>query len=400
MLGCQYAFGPEKAEELFALLPAAPAVFLLRGGDATAEPYAGKSANLRRRIERLLGEPEHGSKRLNLRALAKRLEFQPVGSSFEMEYLLYLVLRKEFPASYAKRLHLRPAPLLKLILDNPHPRVAFTSRVASLRGRNRYYGPFPSRAAAEEFAEGALNFFLVRRCSDDLHPAPEFPGCAYQEMKMCLAPCNCSCTEERYAAEVERLRAFLESGGESLRRELEAERESASRELAFEAAAAAHQRIEKLQPLLQRMPEYVRPLAHWRGVMVQPSRLPDAVELFRIEGGMISPPETLLVSGKQLAGKVKTPASMESRIAAALETAAPSGAASAVEWMEHVALLRRWLYKSSRVGEIFLADGNGELPMRRIVRGVARVFKGEAPQPELNQSAGDYWIQRGREVGL
>ena len=45
--------------------------------------------------------------------------------------------------------------------------------------------------------------------------------------------------------------------------------------------------------------------------------------------------------------------------------------------MEHLALLKRWYYRSSRVGEIFFVDEKGALPMRRLVRGIARVYRGE-----------------------
>jgi len=71
---------------------------------------------------------------------------------------------------------------------------------------------------------------------------------------------------------------------------------------------------------------------------------------------------------------------------------------SAQEAMEHLAILKRWYYRSSKLGELFLSDEKGELPMRRIVRGVARVLKGEAPQPDLPEMARDYWINRGREA--
>jgi hypothetical protein len=67
--------------------------------------------------------------------------------------------------------------------------------------------------------------------------------------------------------------------------------------------------------------------------------------------------------------------------------------------MEHLALLKRWFYRTSKMGELFLADPNGELPMRRIVRGVSRVFKGEKPQADLSESARDYWVNRGKESG-
>jgi hypothetical protein len=57
-------------------------------------------------------------------------------------------------------------------------------------------------------------------------------------------------------------------------------------------------------------------------------------------------------------------------------------APSALETMEHLALLKRWYYRSRRVGEIFLADGKGVFPTRRIVRGVGRVLRGEGPEED------------------
>jgi hypothetical protein len=67
--------------------------------------------------------------------------------------------------------------------------------------------------------------------------------------------------------------------------------------------------------------------------------------------------------------------------------------------MEHLALLKRWYYRTIKVGELFLAE-NGELPMRRVVRGVSRVFRGEKPAGDLSETAGDYWKFRAREAGL
>ena len=48
-------FSPERDAEAFAAVPAGPAVFLLRGEMPIAEPYVSKTANLRRRLQRLLG---------------------------------------------------------------------------------------------------------------------------------------------------------------------------------------------------------------------------------------------------------------------------------------------------------------------------------------------------------
>ena len=74
--------------------------------------------------------------------------------------------------------------------------------------------------------------------------------------------------------------------------------------------------------------------------------------------------------------------SMEARVQEAL-AAIPSGRPlSALETMEHLAILRRWYYRSSRIGEIFFADDQGVLPWRRIVRGISRVYRGEKPETD------------------
>ena len=45
--------------------------------------------------------------------------------------------------------------------------------------------------------------------------------------------------------------------------------------------------------------------------------------------------------------------------------------------MEHLALLKRWYYRGARRGEIFFVEERGQLPLRRLVRGISRVFRGE-----------------------
>jgi hypothetical protein len=75
---------------------------------------------------------------------------------------------------------------------------------------------------------------------------------------------------------------------------------------------------------------------------------------------------------------------MESRIQEVLEFFPPAKAKPALETSEHLALLKRWYYRGSRLGEIFFADEKGNLPMRRIVRGISRVYRGEEPEVEPN----------------
>jgi excinuclease UvrABC nuclease subunit len=381
-------FRPETDTEVFSAVAAVPAVFLLRGEDANSEPYVSKTANLRRRLQRLLSTPEEHTKRLNLRDRVRWIEYTLTGSDFESGFVLYQVLRSAFPKTYSNRLRLRFAPLVKLHLENEFPRASITTRLGRiseklLPAKNVYYGPFGSRVAAEKFMNDALDFFKMRRCVDDLHPDPKFPGCVYSEMKMCLAPCFRGCTDDEYRAEVVRVEDFLDSRGESLKRQLAVERDDASAKMEFETAAAIHARLDKLTPVLQQLPEFVQRIDQSHAVIVQKSiqrsPQPESVALFRVDAGAIAGPLDFPISGAE---HTKSQ-SMEARIETALATFPAAKPGSAMERMEHLAILKRWCYRGTRTGEIFFADAKGELPMRRLVRGIGRVYKGEAPDQSL-----------------
>ena len=398
MLSYRLEFAPERDAEIFASVPTTPAVFLLKSSDPQAEPYVSKTANLRRRLQRLLGPPpslagvarpdsrgrlslrEHF--RLNLRDRVQEIQYTPTGSDFESGFQLYKLLRATFPKTYNKRLRFRFAPLIKLHLENEYPRASVTTRLGRPDGHNLYYGPFFSRTAAEKFANDSLDFFKMRRCVEDLHPDPKFPGCVYSEMKMCLAPCFKGCSDEEYRAEVSRVEAYFESRGETLVREISSQRDSASASLEFEHAAGLHAQLEKLSPVLKQVPEIVRRVDRLAAVIVQRSALAECVNLFRVGAGRIFGPMPFPI---QPAEHAKSQ-SMEARLAEAIDSITSSEAITALETMEHLAILRRWYYRSSRTGEIFFASEKDILPMRRIVRGIARVYRGEKVEDDAEKS--------------
>jgi excinuclease ABC subunit C len=378
VLSQRLEFDPARDAEIFAAIPAAPAVFLLRSDDPQAEPYISKTANLRRRLQRLLGAPAENSKRLNLRDRVRWIEYSSTASDFESTLLLYKLLRSHFPKTYSARLRLRFAPLVKLHLTNEYPRASITTRLGRLDGGNLYYGPFPSRTAAEKFASDSLDFFKMRRCVDDLHPDPAFPGCIYSEMKMCLAPCFKGCTDEYYAAEVARVQSYFDSGGQSLVREISRQRDEASNNLEFENAAALHGRIEKVKGVLAGVPEIVIRIDRLRALIVQRSSEPESVSLFRVHAGVIDSPTSFSLQSPE---HTKSQ-SMEARLQQALANMPSPEPKTTLEIMEQLAILKRWYYRSSRSGEIFFADEQGQLPIRRIVRGIARVYRGETSKED------------------
>ena len=395
MLAHSIPFSVDYPADFFAQFPAAPAVFALRGADESAEPYVGKTTNLRKRLQRLLAPPESQSKRLNLRERTATIEYSLTGSDFESVLLLYQTLQQEFPDTYQKRLRLRPAPVVRLNLENEYPRAYVTTRIAKLGGRSLYYGPFRSRAVADKFLNDSLDLFKMRRCTFDLNPDPSFPGCVYSEMKMCLAPCFKGCTDEAYAAEVARVQEYFDSGGQSLLRELEAERERLSTDLDFEAAAAQHAKVAKMKSILSACDDICGRLDRFDAVVLQPSAQTKSIALFRFHGGELLGPAPIAMETEVEPQPVQDPQEtqsdtvsakiLDSRIRAALESLQASGSSSAHGFGQELAILKRWYYRSHKVGEIFFANDRGELPLRRIARGATRVYRGEKEAPLLPQ---------------
>jgi hypothetical protein len=404
-------------------LPARPAVFALFGPKASAEspalePYISKTANLRRRMYRLLAPSFAGGKRLHLGGTAVRLNYSEVGSEFATSLLMLKAVRRYCSERVRKHLHLRSPSLLRLAWENRYPRVYVTNRVTQ-RALATTYGPFQSRTAAERYLDDSLNFFELRRCTEELHPDPTFPGCVYSEMKMCLAPCFKGCSDERYAAEAEQVREYFASRGAWTMARLEKDRDAASAALDFEKAARLHQQIQKMKTVAQQAAPLVHPLANLDAVILQPAVAQSIVAadgkpekmsnrtlrteathvaIYLVCGGRIVGPgfysvegmrhpneragstslfahPTLLEptpleappvtqgadSGAQPAGTKLARGQLEQRLQAVLEeleSQARAEKALPEQLSEHLSLLARWYYRPAhrRIGEIFFRD--------------------------------------------
>src|SRR5215467_6300052 len=191
-------------------IPDAPAVFLLWA--AEGKPYLARTALLRRRLKRLISERDRASRVLNLRGVVERIEYWLTGSQLESGLVYLELARKHFPDDWPRITRLRPPVFVRLMLDNPFPRMMITSKP----GRGLFYGPFASRALAERFEGAVLDLFQIRRCEENLAPSLNHPGCIYGEMNRCLRPCQLAVSIEEYRGEVARVEQFLNTRGASL----------------------------------------------------------------------------------------------------------------------------------------------------------------------------------------
>jgi excinuclease ABC subunit C len=355
----------ECAAEDVAELPNSPAVFLLWAGEGA--PYLARTALLRRRLLRLLREADRPSRLLSLRGVARRVEYWLFGSSLESTMILYALARRHFPENYHRVMKLHTPAYVKLTLSNPFPRTLVTSRLAG--GRAMYFGPFRTRAAAEQFDSQALDLFQVRRCQENLDPRPDHPGCIYGEMGMCLRPCQQVVGPEEYAAEVSRLASFLSTGGASLLEPVAAARERLSDELNFEEAARQHKRYERIQQVLALRDDLVRDIDRLNGVAVTASATPDSVLLWFIVGGAWVDPIVfpLAAPGGEIIPMDRRLREIRARL--------PESYVSHLERQDHLAILSKWYYSSWRDGEWLDFETLDRLPYRKIVNAISRIAK-------------------------
>jgi excinuclease UvrABC nuclease subunit len=431
----QIQFDPASPKAALSQLPTKPAVFALYGAEAKDEPYIGRTPNLRGRLERLLQPSPKHPRRLQLAGRVRHIAWRLTGSDFESLLLQFSLLEEVYGAKALERMHLRSPAFVRFLGGNPYPRVTVTHR-PSQRETEWSYGPFPSRGAAERFAEEALKLFLLRRCTDDLNPDPGFPGCVYSEMKMCLAPCYKGCTDERYAEEASAVENFLATRGDCRLVVLRSQRDAASTNLEFENAAALHAQVQRVESVRALASDLVKPMNKLRAVILQESANPDEVAVFLFERGSMRGPAAFSTMGMRIqneqsggtslfaqpmapepvleetgnkeqgteirerrsevrdprsenvvqgAGASESPPKDISKVArtmleARMETVLAelmreSKPLSATIRQGHLALLKRWYYRpeAKRVGEIFFPDAEEHWPVKAMVRGIGRV---------------------------
>jgi excinuclease UvrABC nuclease subunit len=347
-------------------VPNRPGVFLVWPSEGS--PYLARTGLLRRRLLRLLGVRDKPSRLLNLRNVAGRVEYWLTGSQLESSLLFYELAKRHFPDAYLKLCKLRMPAYVKLTLSNPFPRTLVTARLGG--GAGLYYGPFRTRAAAEDFEKQFLDLFQIRRCEENLEPRVDHPGCIYGEMSMCLRPCQMAVGADEYRHEAARVEQFLATDGTALLETIAASRDRLSEELNFEEAARQHKRMERVEKILSLRDDLAHDIDRLWAVAVTPSVEVEAVELWFFAGGLFLPARQfpLASPGDQIV-------SMDQRLR---ETAAGLEAprASQKDRQEALALLARWYYSSWRDGELLLFESPAKIPYRKLVNAISRVVKG------------------------
>jgi excinuclease UvrABC nuclease subunit len=340
-------------------------VYLLH--DSGAAVHLSWSRDLERRLRRLLLTSHRGA------LLAEKLETVecwPAGSKLEQQLLLYSIARRYYPESYNKILKLR-APWFVALTNEPYARLETANKV-----RDRHealWGPFRSRAAAEQYEQEVLGLFQMRRCSEPLAPASDHPGCIYGEMNQCLRPCQLAVSAAEYAEETARTRDFLRTNGRTRMAALISARDRASQEFDFEQASQIHKRIERLKNAASWREPVIEEISQFNGIALTTSSAPGEVVFWPMLSGLWQEPLRWQLPEESAEAKSLD---TEIRELLSLQLAHPRAEGDCVE---ELAVFARWFYSSWRDGEWFPFGELSNLNYRKLIREVSKLRQSACP---------------------
>ncbi|HEX7534154.1 MAG TPA: excinuclease ABC subunit UvrC [Syntrophales bacterium] len=228
--------------------PASPGVYLMKDKDGKVI-YVGKASNLRNRIRNYLGGTDSRSMVSFLIAKVHDVEFILTDTEKEA-----LILENNLIKEHRPRYNVNFRDDKTYFNIRVDPAVAFPRFQLVRRPRKdgaRYFGPYPSSAAAKETLRFIQFTFRLRTCTDRDVISRKRPCIEYQ-IKRCLAPCAGLIDGASYEELVNDSMAFMEGRERKLMADLSIRMDTASERLLFEEAAVLRDTIAAIKETLEK----------------------------------------------------------------------------------------------------------------------------------------------------
>ena len=241
----------EMTDQLTAMIknaPASPGVYLMKDRDGKVI-YVGKAGNLKSRIKSYFGRADGRSMVSFLIAKVRDVEFIVTETEKEALILENNLIKEQRPRY---NVNFRDDKTYFNIRIDPavsFPRFQLVRRPK--KDGARYFGPYPSSAAAKATLRFIQSIFRLRTCTDREVISRKRP-CLEYEIKRCLAPCARIIDEASYKELVNDSMAFMEGREKKLIADLCVRMDTASENLHFEEAAVLRDTIAAIEETLER----------------------------------------------------------------------------------------------------------------------------------------------------
>jgi len=278
-------------------LPAAPGVYLMKGGDGRVL-YVGKADSLRHRVRSYFAERAPLDARIERMVAEVASVDYIVTDTVSEAFLLECNLIKEHRPRFNIRLRDdKSYPFVKVTLGEDFPRIVRTRKL--VRDGSRYFGPYASASSVDETLKLLRRIFPFRTCDLDIPDGKrvlERP-CLLFHIKRCQGPCIQAIERAQYRATIDRIVDFLEGRQEGIAAELRAEMQAHSDGLRFEQAAAARDKLRAVERTIEQQKVAAFSRAEQDVVGMAREEGEACLQLFVIRNGKMIGREHFIVEG-------------------------------------------------------------------------------------------------------
>ncbi|MFB9769365.1 excinuclease ABC subunit UvrC [Lactiplantibacillus modestisalitolerans] len=229
-------------EHKLSLLPDLPGCYLMKNLNSQII-YVGKAKNLKNRV-RSYFKSSHTGKTARLVSEIADFEFIVTSTDKEAFLLEITLIQKHQPYFNIKLKKGTGYPYIKITHERD-PQILIVSDVRKDGGY--YFGPYPNVYAAQETVNFIQKVYPLRRC----HGFQNRP-CLYYHMGQCLGACFKTVPEAEYAAQIERIKSFLNGHVATVKRQLTKRMETAAANLEFERAAELRDQLTYIEMTVEK----------------------------------------------------------------------------------------------------------------------------------------------------
>ncbi|WP_262314542.1 excinuclease ABC subunit UvrC [Lacticaseibacillus parakribbianus] len=232
----------EHIEHKLALLPDLPGCYQMK--DVMGKIiYVGKAKNLKNRVRSYFKSSHDGK---TARLVAEIADFDYIVTSSDKEaFLLEITLIQKWQPYYNIKLKKGTGyPYIK-ITNERDPKLEITGDIK--KDGAYYFGPYPNVYAAQETMHFLEKVYPLRRCNG-------FQGrpCLYYHMGQCLGACWRTVPEAEYAAQITKIKSFLDGNTGKVTQHLTQAMNKAAAGLEFERAAELRDQLHYIDVTVEK----------------------------------------------------------------------------------------------------------------------------------------------------
>lgn len=212
--------------------------------------YVGKAKNLKKRVASYFSRAQADSPKT--RVMVKQIRnIEITVTHTENEAL---ILENNLIKNYKPRYNIyfrddKSYPYLYLSTEHGFP--LFRYHRGALKGKGRYFGPYPSSGSVRQTLNLLQKLFQARSCEDSVFANRSRPCLQYQ-IKRCSAPCVAYISRQDYARDIRHAVLFLEGKNEAVIKALTRPMQGAAERLEFELAARFRDQIRALRDIQEK----------------------------------------------------------------------------------------------------------------------------------------------------